>query len=93
MKHVNLNTASDDVRNVILSFSAMSTVFELDGQPIACLVPPPTAPEATFRCVYCLLRETWYPVSFHVDHFLPVSHNILTHSARLATVRLRWPMR
>jgi len=28
----------------------------------------------TFRCVYCLERETWYPnrdASFSVDHFEP----------------------
>ena len=44
MNHVNLNTASDAVRQVILSFPANGTVFELDGRPIACLVPPPTRP-------------------------------------------------
>ena len=31
--------------------------------------------EFTFRCVYCLERETWYPdraASFSADHFVPV---------------------
>jgi len=28
--------------------------------------------EFSFRCVYCLLRESWVPGSFHLDHFLPV---------------------
>src|SRR5258708_5442524 len=42
MNHVNLNTASEVVRQVILSFTANGTVFELDGRPVACLIPPPT---------------------------------------------------
>jgi len=41
MNHVNLNTASDTVREVILSFTPSGTVFELDGRPVACLIPPP----------------------------------------------------
>jgi hypothetical protein len=28
-----------------------------------------------FRCVYCLIRETWYPASYHIDHFLSVVSN------------------
>ena len=42
MNHVNLNTASDTIRQVILSFPPNGTVFELDGRPVACLIPPPT---------------------------------------------------
>src|SRR5436190_10945838 len=45
MNHVNLNTVSDEVRQVILSFTTKGTVFELDGRPIACLIPPPTRPD------------------------------------------------
>ena len=41
MTHINLNTASETVRQVILSFPANGTVFELDGEPVACLIPPP----------------------------------------------------
>lgn len=32
--------------------------------------------EFTFRCVFCLIRERWYPfghVDFSVDHFIPKS--------------------
>lgn len=31
--------------------------------------------EFVFRCVYCLQRERWnsHEVSFHIDHFVPVS--------------------
>lgn len=39
MKHVNLNTVSENVRQVILSFSANGAVFELDGRPVASLIP------------------------------------------------------
>ena len=42
MHHVDLNTAPDVVRQVILSFPSSGTVFELDGRPVACLIPPPT---------------------------------------------------
>ena len=42
MNHVDLNSAPEVVRQVILSFPASGTVFELDGQPVACLIPPPT---------------------------------------------------
>lgn len=31
--------------------------------------------EFAFRCVYCLIREVWYPASFHIDHFLPTVYN------------------
>ena len=31
--------------------------------------------EFAFRCVYCLIREAWYPASFHIDHFLPTVDN------------------
>jgi hypothetical protein len=41
MNHVDLNTVSEVVRQVILSFSAGGTVFELDGRAVACLIPPP----------------------------------------------------
>lgn len=44
MTHVNLNTATDIVRQVILSY-AEGTVFELDGRPVACLIPPPMQAE------------------------------------------------
>ena len=42
MNHVDLNTAPEVVRQVILSFPASGTVFELDGRAVACLIPPPT---------------------------------------------------
>jgi hypothetical protein len=45
MNHVNLNTFSDEVRQVILSLSANGTIFELNGRPVACLGPPPTQPD------------------------------------------------
>src|SRR5262245_5331387 len=45
MHHVNFNAVSDEVRQVILSFNANGTIFELDGRPIACLVPPPIRPD------------------------------------------------
>lgn len=35
--------------------------------------------EFTFRCVYCLERETWYPnraASFSVDHVIPRSEDV-----------------
>ena len=41
MNHVDLNTTSEVIRQAILSFSAGGTVFELDGRPVACLIPPP----------------------------------------------------
>src|SRR5436190_1038718 len=47
MNHVNLNTAPSEVRQTILSFSGHGTVFELDGRPIACLIPPPTPADDT----------------------------------------------
>jgi hypothetical protein len=47
MNHVNLNTVSETVRQVILSFTAGGTVFELDGRPVACLIPPPTPADDT----------------------------------------------
>ena len=45
MNHVDLNTASEVVRQVILSFAASGTVFEIDGRAVACLIPPPTQDE------------------------------------------------
>ena len=31
--------------------------------------------EFTFRCVYCLQREQWYPRrgAYHIEHFIPIS--------------------
>ncbi len=31
--------------------------------------------EFTFRCVYCLTRETWTVGGFHSDHFIPTSND------------------
>lgn len=27
--------------------------------------------EFAFRCVFCLIRERWQPLSFHIDHCIP----------------------
>ena len=39
MNHVNLNTVNETVRQAILAFSANGTVFELNGRPVASLIP------------------------------------------------------
>jgi hypothetical protein len=67
MNHVNLNAASDEVRQVILSFSANGTVFELDGRPIACLIPPPTTANDTEEWTSAKNARRFYLIDKEID--------------------------
>jgi hypothetical protein len=48
MTHVNLDTQPDVVRQFVLALTGHGegAVLESDGQPVACLVPPPQSAEA-----------------------------------------------
>ena len=67
MNHVNLNTATDAVREVILSFKANGTVFELDGRPIACLIPPPTQPDDAPEWTVAKNARRFYLIDKEID--------------------------
>jgi hypothetical protein len=67
MNHVNLNTVSDEVRQVILSFNANGTIFELDGRPIACLVPPPTQPDGSGEWTTTKNARRFYLIDREID--------------------------
>lgn len=49
MKHICLDGQSEAVRQFVLGLSVPpeGAVLELSGQPVACLVPPPTATNGT----------------------------------------------
>lgn len=67
MNHVNLNNVAESVRQVILSFTASSTVFELDGQPVACLIPPPTPPDDTSEWTTIKNARRFYLIDKEID--------------------------
>src|ERR1051326_8912635 len=67
MIHVNLNTVSDEVRQVILSLGANGTIFELDGRPIACLVPPPTHPDDSGEWTTTKNARRFYLIDREID--------------------------
>ena len=67
MNHVNLNNASETVRQVILSFTASSTIFELDGQPVACLIPPPTRSDESDEWTTVKNARRFYLIDKEID--------------------------
>jgi hypothetical protein len=67
MNHVNLNTMSETVRQFILSFTANGTVFELDGRPVACLIPPPTPADDTEEWSKTKNARRFYLIDKEID--------------------------
>lgn len=67
MNRVNLNTVSDEVRQVILSLGANGAIFELDGRPIACLVPPPTQPDDSGEWTTTKNARRFYLIDREID--------------------------
>ena len=75
MNHVNLNTVSDEVRQVILSFNANGTIFELDGRPIACLAPPPTQPDDSGEWTTTKNARRFYLIDREIDGTITMEEN------------------
>ena len=76
MNHVNLNTATDAVREVILSFKANGTVFELDGRPIACLIPPPTQPDDAPEWTVAKNARRFYLIDKEIDGTIAIEESV-----------------
>jgi hypothetical protein len=67
MNHVNLNTVSETVRQFILSCTVNATVFELDGRPVACLIPPPTPADDTEEWSKTKNARRFYLIDKEID--------------------------
>src|SRR5262249_17645468 len=80
------NTASETVREVILSFTAASTVFELDGRPVACLIPPPTPPDEPEEWTPTKNARRFYLIDKEIAHSLTAEE---TSELEMLTTQMR----